>query len=155
MQDVRALEYPAATFDIVVASLLLMWFPELDLACSELRRVTRPGGRLVVAITHPFSYRIGEVRSSGAFEVKVRYQDPFKLQDLHIGGKVGPFSSYHRPISQYFNALLAAGWRVSALREWSIDIEDYERQVPLAGRNLPRTGLVPMYAFFLCENPGC
>jgi ubiquinone/menaquinone biosynthesis C-methylase UbiE len=46
--DARSLPYPAATFDAAYLVAVLGEIPDQDAALSELRRVLRPGGRLVV-----------------------------------------------------------------------------------------------------------
>jgi ubiquinone/menaquinone biosynthesis C-methylase UbiE len=45
--DIYALSYPPATFDVVVASNVLHLVPDLAGALAALRRVLRPGGKLV------------------------------------------------------------------------------------------------------------
>ncbi|MDP9406075.1 MAG: methyltransferase domain-containing protein [Actinomycetota bacterium] len=47
--DVEALPYDDATFDLVLGHAFVHHVPNLDVAFAELRRVLRPGGRLVVA----------------------------------------------------------------------------------------------------------
>ena len=61
------MSYTSNSFDVVVASLVLMWIDDLDRACRELSRVTAHGGRVVVSLVHPFSYRTGQVTETGDF----------------------------------------------------------------------------------------
>jgi SAM-dependent methyltransferase len=49
--DVQELPFPAAQFDCALAAWMLFHVPDLDSALRELRRVLRPGGRLV-AVTN-------------------------------------------------------------------------------------------------------
>jgi ubiquinone/menaquinone biosynthesis C-methylase UbiE len=51
------LPYPDDTFDLVVASLALHYVKDWNSALAELRRVLKPGGRLIVSIIHPRSTR--------------------------------------------------------------------------------------------------
>ena len=48
--DAEALALPDASFDVALCALGLMYVPEPEPALRELRRVLRPGGRLVVAV---------------------------------------------------------------------------------------------------------
>lgn len=45
--DVQALSFPDESFDVVIANWMLYHVPDLDRALAELRRVLRPGGRLI------------------------------------------------------------------------------------------------------------
>jgi len=48
--DARKLEFPDSSFDVVVCALGLMYVPEPVAALSEMRRILRPGGRMIVAV---------------------------------------------------------------------------------------------------------
>lgn len=47
--DAEALDFPDATFDLVLCGFGLMFLPQVALALAEFRRVLRPGGRLGVS----------------------------------------------------------------------------------------------------------
>jgi len=48
--DAEKLELPDASFDVVLCALGLMYVPDPERALREMRRVLRPGGRIVVAV---------------------------------------------------------------------------------------------------------
>jgi ubiquinone/menaquinone biosynthesis C-methylase UbiE len=48
--NITALPYADASFDVVVSSFMLMFVAEPATAISEMRRVLRPGGRLVISV---------------------------------------------------------------------------------------------------------
>lgn len=48
--DAEQLEFPDASFDVVLCSLGLMYLPDPEWAIGEMQRVLRPGGRLVLAV---------------------------------------------------------------------------------------------------------
>jgi SAM-dependent methyltransferase len=148
VEDVCSMSYSSNSFDVVVASLVLMWIDDIDRACRELSRVTAAGGRVVVSLVHPFSYRTGRVTETGNFEILKRYSDPFVLPNLFIAGSVGPLRYFHRPLAAYINALCSAGLRLVQMREWSLDMDDYKRHFPRGATGPTRTDRVPMYAFF-------
>jgi ubiquinone/menaquinone biosynthesis C-methylase UbiE len=49
--DAEALAFPSASFDRVLCSFAIFFFPNLPLALSEMRRVLRPGGAIGVAFS--------------------------------------------------------------------------------------------------------
>ena len=57
--DLRALDEPDASFDLVVSGLALAHLPDLGSGVAELARVLKPGGRLVVSVLHPFQALLG------------------------------------------------------------------------------------------------
>lgn len=46
--DAEQLPYPDAVFDLVICNSVFHWFKDKDSALSEMRRVLRPGGQLVL-----------------------------------------------------------------------------------------------------------
>jgi ubiquinone/menaquinone biosynthesis C-methylase UbiE len=46
--DAEYLQFPDASFDIVLCGFAIFFFPQLDRALSEIRRVLKPGGRFAV-----------------------------------------------------------------------------------------------------------
>lgn len=46
--DAENLDYPDATFDIVISNMSLQFFPDKSRALSEMHRVLKPGGRLAI-----------------------------------------------------------------------------------------------------------
>lgn len=151
IQDVRALSYPNESFDVVVASLVLIWFEELELAVRQMHRVTKPGGKMVIALVHPYFYRMGEPDNEGNFVISKDLSKPFKMEDLKIGGVAGPLTYFYRPFSDYLNALVRAGFCIREVVDWFSDMEDYARSRENGmGSNIVRTGKVPMYSFIEC-----
>jgi SAM-dependent methyltransferase len=51
--DAGRLPFGDATFDAVVSTEAFHWFPDRRAALEELRRVLRPGGRLLLALVNP------------------------------------------------------------------------------------------------------
>lgn len=146
-EDVHAMSYGSNTFDVIVASLLLMFCGDLRSVFRELWRVSRPKGSLVIALTHPYFYRTGEVKADGRFLLQNSLSAEQEFE-LRIGETVGPFRYFYRPLPVYFNSLIREGWEIEETRDWFIDMEDYACYLELGGTsNIPRTGAVPMYCF--------
>lgn len=151
IQDVRSLSYPDEFFDVVVASLVLIWFDELDVAIKQMYRVTKAGGKMVIALVHPYFYRMGEPNSEGNFVISRDLSKPFKMQELKIGGVAGPLTYFYRPFPDYLNICASAGFQIRQVVDWFVDMEDYVRNTEgRATSNIPRTDKVPMYCFIEC-----
>ncbi len=150
-EDITALSLESDSFDLVVASLVLMFIEDLESACGELFRVAASDADLVVAITHPVLYRLGSVLENRDVRIDHDYSEHRTIPDLYIAGKVGPFCYYHRPLCDYFNALIQVGWTIAEFREWSIDIDDYVEHCTHLKSTPIRTGRLPLYAFFRCK----
>jgi SAM-dependent methyltransferase len=119
-------ELPAAdaTVELVLCVNVLQHAVELAAAAHELARVLRPGGAVIVGVTHPmaeagrFDEERDELAVSGYFE-HGRHRIP--LGHHHV-------EHHHRTIEEYVRTFVAAGFVVDDLRE-----------VP------GRTGSVPRY----------
>jgi len=151
IQDARYLSYPDNFFDVTVASLLLIWFEELDIAVKQMYRVTKPGGKAVITIVHPYFYRAGKPDDNGNFLISRDLSKPFKIENLRIGGLAGPLTYFYRPFTDYLNTCIRTGFRIQQVLDWFIDMEDYVRNTKNGmNSNIIRTGKVPMYSFIEC-----
>ncbi|MEO6029316.1 MAG: methyltransferase domain-containing protein [Candidatus Binatia bacterium] len=65
--DASRLPFADAAFDAAVSTEAFHWFPDQDAALRELRRVLRPGGRLLLALVSPPFEIIADV-----FEIGMR-----------------------------------------------------------------------------------
>ena len=152
IQDVRSLSYADNFFDVVVGSLLLIWMEEMDIAVKQMYRVTKPGGKMVISLVHPYFYRMGEPNENGDFIIGKDLSRPFKIEKLKIGGIAGPLTYFYRPFPDYINNCIKAGFRIVEVVDWFIDMGDYERKVKVGmNSNILRTGKVPLYSFIACE----
>jgi SAM-dependent methyltransferase len=77
-QDIQALTYPDASFDLVLTSETLEHVPDFRRALTETRRILRPGGRHVFTI--PFDPRLERTRSRAG------------MPPVHHGRGGGPFA---------------------------------------------------------------
>jgi SAM-dependent methyltransferase len=110
----RPLPYPDAAFDDVIASLVLHYLEDWGPALAELRRVLKPGGRLIVSVDHPFAI-VGLQRQEGR---KVDYFATYNwTEDWIMGGQTVPVSFWNRPLHAMTDAFTAAGFRISVISE--------------------------------------
>lgn len=149
-QDVRSLTYADESFDLVVSSLVLMWIDDLASTFHEAYRVTRPGGRLIVGLTHPYFHTNGRTLQDGSFLIDRSLADTSQ-RDVMISGLVGPLTYYARPLVEYYNAAIGARWRLIEFRDHFIDMDQYRASAGHRFAFAHRTDKVPLFTFFVCR----
>lgn len=104
------LPWGAATFDTVVASLVLHYLPDWSGPLSEIHRVLTPGGRLVVSVNHP-----------GAFPIVYPDLEYFGIteytEDYDFAGTSVDLTFFHRPLSRMTESFAEAGFRIVGIHE--------------------------------------
>ena len=118
--DASSLPLPDGAADLAIAFMSLMDMNEIGPALREAARVLEPDGRLCVAVVHPLN-SAGEFAGEepdapftirGSYLAERRYQD-----EIERDGRTMTFTSVHRPIQAYFDAMAAAGFVIERLRE--------------------------------------
>jgi SAM-dependent methyltransferase len=104
------LPFADAEFDDVVASLVLHYLEDWTGPLSELRRVLKPGGRLMVSVNHPCAYAI--VYPEADYFAVTRYSE-----DYTFDGEVTWLTFWHRPLHAMTDAFAAAGFRIVTVSE--------------------------------------
>jgi SAM-dependent methyltransferase len=99
-----------AAFDDAVASLVLHYLEDWAGPLSELRRVLRPGGRLLVSVNHPSAYAI--VYPEADYFAVTKYSE-----DYTFDGQVTWLTFWHRPLHAMSDAFTAAGFRIVTVSE--------------------------------------
>ncbi|MGW3105755.1 class I SAM-dependent methyltransferase [Streptomyces sp. NPDC001100] len=110
------LPYADDTFDDVVASLVLHYLEDWGPALAELRRVLRPGGRLIVSVDHPFAVNL--IHREAGREGECDYFDTTKWTvEWTVGGQTALVSRWHRPLHAMTEAFSGAGFRITVISE--------------------------------------
>lgn len=110
------LPYPDDTFDDAVASLVLHYLEDWGPALAELRRVVKPGGRLIASVDHPFAINLMH-RQAGR-EAEYDYFDTTNwTEEWTMGGHTALMSIWHRPLHAMIEAFTGAGFRITAISE--------------------------------------
>ena len=127
LADAASLPFDDSSFDLVVAFMSLQDIDDFEGAISEAARTLEPGGRLCLAIVHPFD-------SAGQFRARRRRRAPSSSTGSYLArsslrGQPSPetvsrsrSSSEHRPIQAYVDAIADAGLLVERLRETDVPI---------------------------------
>lgn len=104
------LPYRDAAFDDVVASLVLHYLEDWSGPLAEVRRVLRPGGRLIASVNHPMLYT-GLNPDADYFDLVA-----FSYDAEHAGRTV-TYTNWHRPLQSMTEAFTDAGFRIVSLSE--------------------------------------
>jgi SAM-dependent methyltransferase len=117
--DAAALPIADESSGLVLACMSLLDMDDFDGAVREIGRVLRPGGRLCLAVVHPFaSAQDVATMHGGVFRVSEPYLDQRRYTDnVERDGLAMTFTSMHRPLSVYTSALFANGLAITALTE--------------------------------------
>ena len=107
----RPLPFADAVFDDVVASLVLHYLQDWTAPLAELRRVLKPGGRLLLSVNHPIIYKLADL-SADYFAV-TQYSDEYTLKD----GRTMVLTYWHRPLHAMTDAFIEAGFGISVISE--------------------------------------
>jgi len=97
-------------FDSVVASLCLHYLEDWAAPLTELGRVLRPGGRLIVSVPHPSAYLVN-YPDRDYFAV-TQYSETFTF-----AGVEGTLTYWHRPLHAMTDAFTDAGFQAREVSE--------------------------------------
>ncbi len=116
MDLTQKLDFKEAQFDIVLANMVLMDIPRIDIVIAEFARILKENGILVFCITHPCFFDSEWVSDEKGRKLYKPISDYLndKVEELNFWGKT---LHYHKPLSAYFNALEHNGFSVVSLRE--------------------------------------
>lgn len=138
LSDIEDYAPTANSFDLVVARLSLHYVRELRTVLERCKQATRAGGRLIFSVVHPVITSNHDEAAGPRTAVAVdSYFDEGDRRRQWIGK---PVIWQHRTVEHYVDAVLAAGYRLDALREcapiedlFAGDDAEYERRlrVPL------------------------
>ena len=104
------LPYADAEFDDVICSLVLHYLEDWSGPLSELRRVLKPGGRLLVTVNHPAAYAV--VYPDADYFAVTQY-----TEDYLFDGREVFLTFWHRPLHAMSDSFARAGFRISVISE--------------------------------------
>jgi SAM-dependent methyltransferase len=118
--DAGDLPLRGASFDAVVACLVLEHFEAADRAIAEAARVLRAGGRFLVFLNHPLAQTPGSgwiddtILEEQYWRVGRYLVEETTLEEVDKGILI-PF--VHRPLSHYVNAMARSGLSIVEMQE--------------------------------------
>lgn len=112
--DAAALPLADGAFDLVVCSMALLNFDDLEASVREAARVLEPGGRFCFTTVHPWN----SLKSAEDYFAEQTYAETRTRDGLTM-----TFTDRHRPLSAFSRAFEGAGLLIEALREPVPDAE--------------------------------
>lgn len=140
----QPLPYADAAFDDVVASLVLHYLRDWRAPLAELRRVLRPGGRLILSVNHPFIFPL-TVEGATYFPIA-----EFPME-VFVNGKSVTLHTWHRPLHAMVDAFIEAGFRIVTIGEPPVAQDTPKELIPPDTEGRMR---FVSFIFFVLENPG-
>ncbi|MBD5635471.1 MAG: class I SAM-dependent methyltransferase [Candidatus Eremiobacteraeota bacterium] len=142
----ETLEFSDSTFDLVVSYLTLIDIADVSRAISEMARVLRPGGTLLIANLNGFA-----TAASGGWTVDSNGRAQFSMDDyLEERAEWAQWrgiriQSWHRPLSVYMSLLIAEG----------LDLRYFSEPAPTGGERAKRERYrrVPLFLVMEWEKP--
>jgi len=116
-------------FDVVIANYVLMDVPDLERTMKAFNRVLRTGGMAVLVFSHPCFPQARATVSENDEETcycwSSTYFEQRKCADPPWGHFKSEFIWFHRPLSDYWKAFMAAGFAVVDFEEPRITEDRY------------------------------
>jgi len=110
-----------APFDGVLCNMSLMDISDIQAVLQQVRRIVRPTGWFIYAITHPCfqtpkSWWITDEQGSISRAVSSYFEEGF-WRSNNVNGVRGRVGAYHRTLSTYINSLSEAGFMLTSVIE--------------------------------------
>jgi ubiquinone/menaquinone biosynthesis C-methylase UbiE len=117
------LPFDDVEFDDVVMSLVLHYLADWTAPLSELRRVLRPGGRLILSVNHPAVYKLNHPHADYFALTEYSEEHTFDGQDVVL-------TYWHRPLHAMTDAFADAGFRIAVVSEPPFAVDTPRDLVP-------------------------
>lgn len=107
------LPFDDAVFDDVVCSLALHYLKDWQSPLAEMKRVLRPGGRVILSVEHPFAMWLAAQQEG----TKSNYFATRRRQESDMAGQAVELTFWDRSLSTMLQSFLGAGFRITHLGE--------------------------------------
>lgn len=150
----QSLPWPDQVFDGVVSSMVIHALSDPLRMLSELHRVTKKTGYLLLALPHPaFAYPTGRLHRSLWDRIRHRpaaltvtsYHN-IRRVTVPMAGLSVPTNRYHRPLAWYSDQFSTSGWKITAISEPTGSISGH-----WARGHSPQTETIPLTIIFRLE----
>ncbi|MBO9593310.1 MAG: class I SAM-dependent methyltransferase [Niabella sp.] len=119
-QSIEAVEFPPASFDVIISSLALHYIADYEGVCKRMFTMLSAGGRLVFSAEHPvFTARAAQDWFYDAAGKRLHWPvDQYQEEGLRTTHFLGhEVVKYHRTMAAWINTLLDAGFGIRRVAE--------------------------------------
>jgi ubiquinone/menaquinone biosynthesis C-methylase UbiE len=142
------LPYPDGAFDDVIAALVLHYLEDWTGPLAELRRVLKPGGRLIAAVDHPFAMELLYRQQTNK---PAYFQTRSRTEEWTYGGSSAQLTFWTRPLHAMADAFTKANFKITRISEPPPAADTPRELLPdLQAENNP-TGSFLGFLFFTLE----
>ncbi|MFD1064994.1 class I SAM-dependent methyltransferase [Oceanobacillus locisalsi] len=131
-QAMEDMDFPKASFDIVISSLAFHYIESLSDIFENIHRVLRPGGSLVFSAEHPIftSKKEQDWIYDHTGEPVYWPVDNYQVEGVREASFLDEtVIKYHRPVSVFINEVIRAGFDILRVEE-SVPSEEMLQKVP-------------------------
>lgn len=125
-QTLEEYSYPRATFDLIVARLVLHYIADLSPLFVQIYQALRPSGQFVFSVEHPVITSCDRGWAAGGLRQDWIVDNYFAAGLRETDWLGGHARKYHRTVEDYFAGLQRAGFVVERLRESSPQREHFQ-----------------------------
>lgn len=115
--------FDEAIFDDVVCSLALHYLEDWQSPLAQMRRVLKPGGRLILSVEHPFAIWFAAQQEG----TKTNYFSTRSRRENDMAGQSADLTFWDRSLSTMLQSFLEAGFRIAHVGEPGPALEAIER----------------------------
>jgi SAM-dependent methyltransferase len=117
---IEELDFPAATFDVVISSLALHYVERFDLTCRAVHHCLSAAGAFVLSVEHPlFTARAEQDWWHGPDGQRLHWPvDHYQLEGpRQTSWLADDVRKHHRTVATYLNTLIDTGFQIARLAE--------------------------------------
>jgi len=127
----KEMPFDDGMFDFVISKMVLQYVSSLDVFACETKRVLNKGGRLIVAVDHPFNTQFYYAQAlAGKTNLKYPhlkdYFDHAEQKKLSLWGKV-ELTWYPKMISDYIQPFIDGGLHLARI----IELPDHSKEIKI------------------------
>ncbi len=142
----RPLPFPDGAFDDVIVSLVLHYFEDWTAPLAELRRVLKPGGRLIASVMHPITGH-PLVRPGADYWATFQWSDEVTT----ASGQSFVLTYWHRPLPAMIEAFTGAGFRIAAISAPRPTLDTPRERLPAFLQDKPPGAGFLCFLFFVLQ----